>query len=206
MLLKDRPGSVRFGNIIIKTSFAFFICVRIWCKWIKAQAGEQKQVSRVVDSMPESSFNEIVVDDLQGRIICVNDQRIRITQPYLNHHFSSYCCSSQIHTKLANDVRTFYFGENGTVGKDSLVEYNDMLSDMWMVVDIDRSAKLHAAKSHGKTFYYRFVLNIYMSLSHNHPIPPLPQSPPRTTIIPLHKHHHPHVQPLVFCRFMLVIV
>lgn len=109
---------------------------------------------------------------LKRRIICNSNHSTIFKSPF----FSS-CCSSQIHTKLVNDVRTFYFGENGTVGKDSLVEYNDMLSDMWMVVDIDRSAKLHAAKSHGKTFYYRFVLNIYMSLYHSHPIP----SPPTIT-------------------------
>lgn len=58
---------------------------------------------------------------------------------------------------MANEIRTFYFGENVAIDNETLIEYNEMLSDIWMVYDMDRVTKLHAKKSNGKTYYYRLV-------------------------------------------------
>ena len=56
---------------------------------------------------------------------------------------------------LADKVRTFYFGKNGTVNKTSFSKYMDMLSDLWFAYGIDKAAKLQAKQSNGKTFLYK---------------------------------------------------
>ncbi|KAG4072767.1 hypothetical protein HA402_005244 [Bradysia odoriphaga] len=58
--------------------------------------------------------------------------------------------------KFANEIRNFYFGEDGHVSNETLVEYNDLLSDVFIVHGIDKSAKAH---SKGKSFYYRFSVD-----------------------------------------------
>lgn len=53
------------------------------------------------------------------------------------------------------EIRNFYFGEDGNINNETLAELTDLLSDVFLVYGIDKSAKIHAKKSSGKTFYYR---------------------------------------------------
>lgn len=70
--------------------------------------------------------------------------------------------------KIAIDERKFYF--NGShVNKDSFVQYNKMLSDVYFIYGIDKSTKLRAkTASSSNTFYYQFgldsALNVYKTI------------------------------------------
>lgn len=70
---------------------------------------------------------------------------------------------SEIDTRLANNLRTFYFGENGTVDNEKLNEFIEMLSDMWKVVDMIDRPNLLAANSDSETFYYRLSVNLKLN-------------------------------------------
>ena len=56
---------------------------------------------------------------------------------------------------MADKVRTFYFGENGTINKASFSKYLDLLSDLWFSYGVDKAAKLQAKQSNGNTFLYK---------------------------------------------------
>lgn len=53
------------------------------------------------------------------------------------------------------EIRDFYFGEDGSINNETLTELTDLYSDVFLAYGIDKSAKIHAQKSSGKTFYYR---------------------------------------------------
>lgn len=63
----------------------------------------------------------------------------------------------QEYKEFTKEIRNFYFGEDVHVSNETLVEYNDLLSDLFMVYGIDQSVKAHAKKSNGKSYYYRYV-------------------------------------------------
>lgn len=65
------------------------------------------------------------------------------------------CNYSQEYKKIADQIRTFYFGQDGQVNADTVVEFNDLMSDVFFVYHIDEAVKLQANKSSGKTYYYR---------------------------------------------------
>lgn len=61
----------------------------------------------------------------------------------------------QEYRELADEVRQYYFGANSIIDNDNIVAYIDMLSDIFIFYHLDKSAKLQANASTGKTFYFR---------------------------------------------------
>lgn len=55
---------------------------------------------------------------------------------------------------LNDEIRQFYFG-NDSINVNKSNEYIALLSDMNFFYGIDKTAKLHALKSKGRTFYAR---------------------------------------------------
>ncbi|KAJ6641664.1 Esterase B1, partial [Pseudolycoriella hygida] len=59
--------------------------------------------------------------------------------------------------QLAKEIRNFYFKEDAPISNETLAEYNDLMSDLFMIYGIDKSARAHAKHSNGgKSYYYRF--------------------------------------------------
>lgn len=63
--------------------------------------------------------------------------------------------------QFTKEIRDFYFGEDVQVSNETLREYTDLLSDLFMVHGIDKSAKAH---SKGKSFYYRFSVDAKLNV------------------------------------------
>lgn len=63
----------------------------------------------------------------------------------------------QEYKKFSTEIRNFYFGEDVRVTNETLAEYNDLVSDIFIVHGVDQSAKAHAKNSNGKTYYYRYA-------------------------------------------------
>lgn len=62
----------------------------------------------------------------------------------------------QEYRAVNKEIRQFYFGKD-VINMGKSFEYVDMLSDINFGYAIDKTAKLHATKSKGKTFYARWV-------------------------------------------------
>lgn len=60
----------------------------------------------------------------------------------------------QKYQSLTSQIRHSYFG-NDTIDEHALYEYIALFSDINFAHGVDKSAKFHASKSKGKTFYYR---------------------------------------------------
>jgi len=88
---------------------------------------------------------------------------IQLTKNKMDTHYES-----EEYKELAKEIRRFYLGEDVRVSNETLLEYNDILSDIFLVYGIDQSAKAHARYSQGKTYYYRFSvegnLNVFKQL------------------------------------------
>lgn len=65
-----------------------------------------------------------------------------------------FYCQSQEYLQIARKIREFYF-KNVAINRQSVNEYMQLLSDLNFSYGIDKSARQHASKSKGKTFYYR---------------------------------------------------
>ncbi|XP_037044089.1 esterase B1-like [Bradysia coprophila] len=76
---------------------------------------------------------------------------VQLTRNKMDTHYET-----EEYKKFANEIRNFYFGVDGQVSNETLAEYNDLLSDVFLVHGIDKSAKAH---SKGKSFYYRFSVD-----------------------------------------------
>lgn len=61
----------------------------------------------------------------------------------------------QEYKEMFAEIRNFYFGEDGDINNETIAELTDLHSDVFFAYGIDKSAKIHAKKSSGKTFYYR---------------------------------------------------
>lgn len=56
---------------------------------------------------------------------------------------------------MVKDIRNFYFSKtNGKITADSILEFNDLLSDAWFTYAIDKGIKIQLNRSTGKIFYY----------------------------------------------------
>lgn len=61
---------------------------------------------------------------------------------------------------MAKEIRDFYFSKtDGQVNIDSVLEFNDLLSDVWFTYAIEKAAKIQLKRSTGKIFYYLFSLD-----------------------------------------------
>lgn len=57
-------------------------------------------------------------------------------------------------------IRQFYFG-NDSINMNKSTEYIALLSDINFFYGIDKTAKLHASKSKGRTFYARLGSDLF---------------------------------------------
>lgn len=55
---------------------------------------------------------------------------------------------------MARAIRNHYFGADIRLSNDHVSEFVDLLSDVVFVYGIDRSAKVQAERSTGKTYFY----------------------------------------------------
>lgn len=53
-------------------------------------------------------------------------------------------------------MRNHYFGVNGIVNNETLLEYTVLASDLFFSYGIDWAAKKHAEFSSGRTYYMRY--------------------------------------------------
>lgn len=66
---------------------------------------------------------------------------------------------------MSKDVRDFYFGKtNGQINKETIIDYNDMLSDSWFVYGIDKSVKAQVERTTGNVYYYQFSLETKLNI------------------------------------------
>lgn len=75
-------------------------------------------------------------------------------------------CRAQPYRKLLNKVCDYYF-RNVTSEHDKAIQFVNMISDLNMVVPIDRAVKMQAKHSKRPTFYYQCV-NSSHSNFHNY--------------------------------------
>lgn len=59
---------------------------------------------------------------------------------------------SQQHRNLTNEIRKFYFDDDAIDGQ-SIPKYFEYLSDSNYAYPVDKSVRVLAAKSNGKTYY-----------------------------------------------------
>lgn len=65
----------------------------------------------------------------------------------------------QDYAQMANDIRDFYFSKSGgQITKDTVGDYNDMMSDIWFVYGVDKAVKALSKRTTGNVFYYQFSL------------------------------------------------
>lgn len=62
--------------------------------------------------------------------------------------------SFQLHRSIFDEIRQSYFGNN-SIDQRALLPYVSLFSDINFAYGIDRTAKIHATKSSGNTFYLR---------------------------------------------------
>lgn len=79
------------------------------------------------------------------------DERFEIQLPLIDLNYSYF---SKEYDDMAKDVRKFYFGDK-TINRDSLTQFVKLLSDVFFIYGIDKSAKVQAVRSSGKTYYYQ---------------------------------------------------
>ncbi|XP_031624710.1 esterase B1-like isoform X2 [Contarinia nasturtii] len=65
---------------------------------------------------------------------------------------------SDNYRNLTSEIFKFYFGDNA-IDKRSLKQYVAMLSDLNVGYEVDKTVKIHATRSDGKTFYARFSVD-----------------------------------------------
>lgn len=66
----------------------------------------------------------------------------------------------QVYKQITKEIRDFYFPNHVPVNKESLPQLNALLSDLWFVNGVDRSAKYEIDRSkNGKIFMYKYVDN-----------------------------------------------
>lgn len=71
---------------------------------------------------------------------------------------NNYDLRQQIYKQISQEIRDFYFPNGARVNIDTLPQLNNLLSDLWFVNGVDRSAKFELNRSKGKTFSYRSVV------------------------------------------------
>lgn len=61
---------------------------------------------------------------------------------------------------MAKEIRDFYFSKtDGQVNADSVLEFNDLLTDAWFAYTIENGLKIQLKRSTGNVFYYLFSLD-----------------------------------------------
>lgn len=56
---------------------------------------------------------------------------------------------------MASEIRNFYFSKtNGQITEHSILEFNDLLSDVWFIYAIEKGLKIQLKRSTGRIFYY----------------------------------------------------
>lgn len=66
----------------------------------------------------------------------------------------------KVHRDLASEVRKFYF-ENNLKNDPAIKRYIELLSDANLDYGIDKSVRITAAKSKGKTYCGRYYLLLF---------------------------------------------
>lgn len=74
-------------------------------------------------------------------------------------------CLIKDYQNMATDIRNFYFAKtNGQINSETIIDYNDLLSDSWFVYGIDKSVKAQIERTTGQTFYYQFSLETKLNI------------------------------------------
>ncbi|KAG4072989.1 hypothetical protein HA402_009408 [Bradysia odoriphaga] len=81
------------------------------------------------------------------------NEHFELMLPLAGTNSNSY--DSESYQVYKDEIRKFYFGDK-PVGKDTLPQYVELLSDSFFVYGIDQSVKAQAKRSTGRTYYYRF--------------------------------------------------
>lgn len=77
---------------------------------------------------------------------------------------------------MAQEIREFYFKKsNGQITNETVIDFNDLISDSYFVYGIDQSVKAQVERTEsGKVFYYQFSLETKLNILKNGltPLPP----------------------------------
>lgn len=100
-------------------------------------------------------------DILNSSLLEPFDQSFELQLP---RKFLLYNYDTDDYKEMAKSIRKFYFPKNQRVNGDSIEKFVDLMSDIWFTYGTVKSAKLHAKKSSGKTFYYVFDLQSNLNM------------------------------------------
>lgn len=79
------------------------------------------------------------------------DDRFEIQLPLKELNYSYF---SDEYNEMVTDIRKYYFGDK-LINRDTLAQFVKLLTDVFFIYGIDKSAKIQAKRSTGKTFYYQ---------------------------------------------------
>lgn len=61
---------------------------------------------------------------------------------------------SQEYKLILNEIRQLYFGKNARVDETTIIQYTELLNDIWFQFGIEKAIKVNLAITHKNTFLY----------------------------------------------------